>query len=68
MPTADSPSQSEGDVREEYFESRPTGVELEGEAPLPADEPEPWDPEKIRVHTKHSARVAADPSDGEVAR
>ena len=53
MPTTDSPSQIEGDVREEYFESRPTGVELEGEAPLPADEPEPWDPEKIRVHTKH---------------
>ena len=53
MPTTDSPLQSEGGVREEYFESRPTGVELEGEAPLPADEPEPWDPEKIRVHTKH---------------
>ena len=38
---------------EEYFESRATGVEIEGEDPPPSDDPEPWDPEKIRVHTKH---------------
>ena len=53
MPTSDSPSQTEGEVREEYFESLATGVELEGEAPSRPEEPEPWDPEKIRIHTKH---------------
>ena len=53
MPTTDNPSRAEGDVREEYFESHATGVELEGEDPSRPDEPEPWDPEEIRVHTKH---------------
>ena len=53
MPTSDSPSQTEGEIREEYFESLATGVELEGEAPSRPEEPEPWDPEKIRIHTKH---------------
>ena len=53
MPTTDNPSRTEDDVREEYFESHATGVELEGEDPSRPDEPEPWDPEKIRIHTKH---------------
>ena len=53
MPTTDNPSRTGGDVREEYFESHATGVELEGEDPSRPDEPEPWDPEEIRVHTKH---------------
>ena len=53
MPTTDNPSQAEGEVREEYFESVATGVELEVEDPSPPEEPEPWDPEKIRIHTKH---------------
>ena len=51
MPTTDNPSQAEGEVREEYFESHATGVELE--VADPPEEPEPWDPEKIRIHTKH---------------
>ena len=46
-------TKTEGDVREEYFESEPTGVEVEnGDSPS-LDEPEPWDPEEIRIHTKH---------------
>ena len=53
MPITDNPSQTEGDAREEYFESRATGVELEAEDPSRPEEPEPWDPEKIRIHTKH---------------
>ena len=53
MPTTDNLPETEGDVREEYFESHATGVELEVEEPLPPEEPEPWDPEKIRIHTKH---------------
>ena len=42
-------------VGEEYFENEATGVEKETEVSPPADEqePEPWDPEKIRIHTKH---------------
>ena len=53
MPTTNIPSQIESDVREEYFESNATGVELELEDPSLPEEPEPWDPEKIRIHTKH---------------
>ena len=53
MPTTDNPSLLETKVREEYFESHATGVELEVEEPSPPEEPEPWDPEKIRIHTKH---------------
>ncbi len=57
MPTTDL----EPDVREEYFESEATGVELEVHDAPPSDEPEPWDPEKIRIHTKHySLRQAVD--------
>ena len=53
MPTTDNPSQTENEVLEEYFESQATGVELEAAEPSPPEEPEPWDPEKIRIHTKH---------------
>ena len=53
MPTTDNPSQAEGEVREEYFESKATGVELEPDDSSGTEEPEPWDPEKIRIHTKH---------------
>ena len=40
-------------VGEEYVESRATGLEAETDVSPPTDEPEPWDPEKIRIHTKH---------------
>ena len=40
-------------AQEEYFESQATGVELEDAVSPQPDEPEPWDPEKIRIHTKH---------------
>ena len=53
MPDTDNPSQPEGEVREEYFESQATGVELETDDAPGSEEPEPWDPEKIRIHTKH---------------
>ena len=68
MPTTDNHSQTEDEVREEYFESHATGVEVEVEDPPPPDEPEPWDPEKIRIHTKHySLRQLVDMiADGEV--
>lgn len=39
--------------QEEFFESQPTGVEVEDEAPPAVKDPEPWDPEQIRIHTKH---------------
>ena len=53
MPTNDKTSQAEDKVREEYFESHATGVEIEVDDPAPEDEPKPWDPEEIRIHTKH---------------
>ncbi len=53
MPTPDNPSPIQDEVREEYFESQATGIELEDAEHLPGDEVEPWDPEKIRIHTKH---------------
>ena len=53
MPTINNPSQTELEAGEEYFESQATGVELEVADPSPPEEPEPWDPEKIRIHTKH---------------
>ena len=40
------------EAREEYFENQATGVELEDESTSP-DEPKPWDPDKIRILTKH---------------
>ena len=68
MPPNDNPSQTEDDVREEYFESLPTGVELEDADLSQSEEPEPWDPEKIRIHTKHySLRQMVDMiADGDV--
>ncbi len=46
-------TETNDNVREEYFENEATGIEVEtDESPSP-DEPEPWDPEKIRIHTKH---------------
>ena len=53
MSSTDNPSQADGEVREEYFESHATGVELEADDSSGPEEPEPWDPEKIRIHTKH---------------
>ena len=53
MPTTDNSSPAVAETPEEYFESRATGVELEEKDPPPPEEPEPWDPEKIRIHTKH---------------
>ena len=53
MSPNDIPSQTEDDVREEYFESLPTGVELEDADRSQSEEPKPWDPDKIRIHTKH---------------
>ena len=49
---SDNP-QTEGEVREEYFENRPTGLEDEDNQQPSDDGVEPWDPDKIRVHTKH---------------
>ena len=53
MLTTETLPQAEDEVREEYFESQATGIELEEDEPTPDEEPEPWDPEKIRIHTKH---------------
>ena len=53
MPTTDNSSQTESGALEEYFESQATGVELEVVEPSPPEEPDPWDPEKIRINTKH---------------
>lgn len=50
--TTELASATTENVHEEYFENQATGVEVEDE-PAPPDEPEPWDPEKIRIHTKH---------------
>jgi len=38
---------------EEYVNNQGTGVEIEEEASPRSADPEPWDPEKIRIHTKH---------------
>ena len=53
MPMTDNPLHAGSEVPEEYFESGATGVEFEDAEHSPAEEPEPWDPEKIRIHTKH---------------
>ena len=53
MTTMDKSTGTEGEVREEYFESQATGIEVEPEVLPTPDEPKPWDPEKIRIHTKH---------------
>ena len=52
MTTLGKSTETQAEAPEEYFESRATDVEVETEV-LPSDEPEPWDPEKIRIHTKH---------------
>lgn len=58
--TNEQSSAATEDVREEYFENQATGVEVEDE-PAPPEEPEPWDPERIRIHTKHfSLRTLVD--------
>lgn len=41
------------DAVSEYFDNRDTDVQVETERPPGAGDPEPWDPEKIRIHTKH---------------
>ena len=51
MKTIIDPFRSE--VLEEYFESKATGIELEEEKPSRLANPEPWDPDEIRIHTKH---------------
>ena len=57
MTTTDTPPQTKGEVHEEYFNSRATGVEVEDKDKdkdaSPPEEPVPWDPERIRIHTKH---------------
>ena len=68
MSPNDIPSPTKDDVFEEYFESLPTGVELEDADRSQSEEPEPWDPEKIRIHTKYySLRQMVDMiADGDV--
>ena len=68
MTTLKTSPGTEDEVREEYFESEATGVEIETEVSSPPDEPEPWDPEKIRIHTKHySLRQVVDMiTDGDI--
>ena len=53
MKILDKSTGKEDEVREEYFESQATGIEVETEDSPSPDEPEPWDPEQIRIHTKH---------------
>ena len=43
---------SELEAGQEYFENRPTGVELEETELRDAEEKKPWDPNKIRIQTK----------------
>ena len=68
MTILDKSTGTEDKVREEYFESQATGVEVETEGSPSPDEPEPWDPEQIRIHTKHySLRQLVDMiADGDV--
>lgn len=53
MPTTEILPEAEDGVREEYFCSQATGVEFEEDVTASSEETDPWDPEKIRVHTKH---------------
>ena len=41
------------DPTSEYFENKDTDVEVEDDPNPRGSDPEPWDPEKIRIHTKH---------------
>ncbi len=48
-------------TQQEYFQNTPTGVEVELTEPVEAEKKKPWDPDKIRIHTKHySLRQAVD--------
>ncbi len=59
MPTTNGTPNAEREIREEYVENRPTGIELE-EHPS-THSVEPWDPERIRIHTKsYSLRHVVD--------
>ena len=49
--TTEQASATTEEVRREYVDNEETDVEFE-EEPTPPGEPEPWDPEKIRIHTK----------------
>jgi len=49
--------QPSDEIQEEYFESAATGVEVEDERHL-SEEVQPWDPERIRVHTLCLERLA----------
>ena len=56
MATTEILSQVKVEAREEYVESTPTGIELEDDHSADTrvpDDPDPWDPDKIRIHTKH---------------
>ena len=55
-------------IREEYFDNIATGVEAEEEVSPSAGEPDPWDPDKIRIHTKHYSlkQVIEAIADGEI--
>lgn len=46
-------AQADQSIREEYFGNDGTGVEVEAELPAQDADVQPWDPERIRVHTKH---------------
>jgi hypothetical protein len=39
-------------AQEEYFDNKPTGIEVENDGHEP-EKIQPWDPDLIRVHTKH---------------
>ena len=51
--TTRQPGGEQLEIREEYFENEATGVEAEEDGAPSRVEPEPWDPDKIRIHTKH---------------
>ena len=51
--TTEQASATTEEVPEEYFENQATGVEVEVDDSATPYDPEPWDPEKIRIHTKH---------------
>ena len=51
MPSINTSDRAIDGVREEYVDNFATGVEIEDQSPT--EEPEPWDPAKIRIHTKH---------------
>ncbi len=41
------------EIKQEYVDNEATGVEVEEvDRPQVPDEPRPWDPDQIRIHTK----------------